>query len=222
MNTHKLPMMTAAAIALTIALSACGKTSRESTSTSTAASIGNSCCTTMTSTFTNTSTSTSTNTSTVQDPPLSFSFNLAGNQNAITPAIQTDNVLKVKFVVGATQGNSYHSASELAVNVGYNSQSFGARFTSSSYTYGQVGETSNVIDLSSLIQPGSGVQITISNPQNDFYCTYAPNPFYYFDGTQYVPTNPLYNSYPGCRRAVPSTQQWSGTLIVQTSHTTAI
>ena len=130
MKTNKLPLMSLAAI-VAISLSACGKTNRDSTSTSTEASISNQCCTTMTSTWTNTntSTSTSTNTNVSLDPPLSFSFTLNGNQNAVTPAIPTDNVLKVQFIPGNTQGNSYHSASELAVTISYNSQSFSPKYT---------------------------------------------------------------------------------------------
>lgn len=224
MKTNKLPLMTLAALVVAISLNACGKTTRDSTTTDTSASTatGQTCCTTMTSTFTNTSTSTSTSTNVGSGPPLSFTFTLAGNQNAITPPIQTDNVLRVRFIPGTTQGNNFHTASELAVNIGYNSVTFQPQYTSNNYVYGEVNENSNVLDLSSYIQPGSSVQITVSGAQNDFYCTYAPNPFYYWDGTQYAPTNPLYNQYPGCRRAVPSTQNWSGTLLVQTSSTSAL
>ncbi|MGZ3650834.1 MAG: hypothetical protein ACXWR1_02375 [Bdellovibrionota bacterium] len=223
MKTKKLPLLTLAALALAITLSSCGKTNRAasaSTDTSVSTAPVNSCCSTVT--FTNTSTSTSTNTSVSLQAPLSFEFTLLGSQNAITPAFTTDNVLKVKFTPGATQGNSFHSASELAITLTTNGTSVTPKYTSNNYTYGQVGETSNVIDLSGYIQPGVKVQIAITNPMSDFYCTYAPNPFYYFDGTQYVPTNPLYNVYPGCRKAVFSTHQWSGTLVVQTSSTTAI
>ena len=79
-------------------------------------------------------------------------------------------------------------------------------------------------DLSSYLTPGVPVQITIKNPANDFYCTYAPNPFYYFDSTTYTyqPVNPQYNAYPGCRKAVFATHNWSGVLLVQTSSTQAI
>ncbi|MGZ3741812.1 MAG: hypothetical protein ACXVB9_20715, partial [Bdellovibrionota bacterium] len=189
MKTKKLPLLTLAALALAITLSSCGKTNRAasaSTDTSVSTAPVNSCCSTVT--FTNTSTSTSTNTSVSLQAPLSFEFTLLGSQNAITPAFTTDNVLKVKFTPGATQGNSFHSASELAITLTTNGTSVTPKYTSNNYTYGQVGETSNVIDLSGYIQPGVKVQIAITNPMSDFYCTYAPNPFYYFDGTQYVPT----------------------------------
>lgn len=194
----------------------------KSQTTDTATSAAGSTTPPSTVTFTNTFTSTSTSTNVNTDPPLSFSFTLNGNQTAITPAIQTDNVLRVRFIPGTKQGNQYHSASELAVTLGYNSQSQQPTYTSNNYVYGNVNENSNVIDFSSLVQPGASVQVTVTNPMSDFYCTYAPNPFYYFDGTQYVPVNPLYNQYPGCRRSVYYNHQWSGTLIVQTSHTTAI
>lgn len=223
MKTNKLPLMPIAALVVAISLSACGKTNRDATSTSTDTTVSAATATTPPSLATVTYTSTSTSTSTtVQDAPLSFEFTLNGNQNAITPAFQTDNVLRVRFVPGVTQGNSFHSASELAVTLTMNNTQFTPQYTSNNYTYGQVSENSNVIDMSSYIQPGADVQIAITTPKSDFYCTYAPNPFYYWDGTQYAPVNPLYNSYPGCRKAVFSSHQWSGKLIVQTSHTTAI
>ncbi|MGZ3682828.1 MAG: hypothetical protein ACXVCI_03195 [Bdellovibrionota bacterium] len=209
---------TGSAFAL-LALFSCGKTNYSSLSTDTVTATTGGVTQT---TFTFTSTSTSTNTNVSLQSPLSFEFTLLGSQNAITPAFTTDNVLKVKFTPGTTQGNSFHSASELAVTLTTNGTSVTPQYTSNNYTYGQVGETSNVIDLSGYIQPGVNVQIAITNPKSDYYCTYAPNPFYYFDGTQYVPTNPLYNVYPGCRKAVFSNHQWSGTLLVQTSSTTAI
>jgi len=222
MKNNQLPIATFAALVVALSFTACGKTSRNSTSTDTSTTAAVSASTPpSTSTFTTITTSTSTATSTGL-APLSFPFTLNGNQSAMTPAFSTDNVLKVKFSPGTTQGNSFHSASELNVTITFNGLSYTPQYTSSNYTYGQVGETSNVIDLSSYVSQGSSVQIGITKPQSDYYCTYAPNPFYYWDGTQYAPTNPLYNSYPGCRKAVFSTHQWSGTLLVQTSSTTAI
>jgi hypothetical protein len=222
MKNYKLPNMMIAAFILAVSLSACGKTNRSDngTTTSSITSPGPGCCTTAT--FTNTSTSTSTNTNVALDPPLSFEFTLTGSQTAITPAFHTDNVLKVKFVPGTTQGNNFWSATELAVTLSTNGTEFTPKYTSANYTYGQINESSNVIDISSYIAPGSNIQITIKNPKSDFYCTYAPNPFYYWDGTQYAPTNPYYNVYPGCRKAVFSNHNWSGKLIVQTSSTQAI
>ncbi len=226
MKTNKLPMTMIAALVVATTFNGCGKTNRAevATDSSTSAAVATTPFNTDTMTFTNTSTSTSTSTSTnvALDAPLSFEITLNGNQNGITPAFQTDNVLKVKFVVGATQGNSFHSATELAVTLNMNGTDFTPQYTGNNYTYGIVGETSNVIDLSGYISPATNVQITIKNPKSDYYCTYAPNPFYYFDGTQYVPINPLYNVYPGCRKAVFSNHKWSGKLIVQTSHTQAI
>jgi hypothetical protein len=221
MKTKNLPMISLAALAI-LSFTACGKTSRESTATDSSTSAGVGATTPpSTATFTSIGTSTGTSTSTGLSP-LSFSFTLNGNQNAITPAFSTDNVLKVKFTPGNTQGNSFHSASELAVVLTMNGQSYTPQYTNSNYTYGAVGETSNVIDLSGYVSQGSNIQIGVINPKSDYYCTYSPNPFYYFDGTQYVPTNPLYNSYPGCRKAVFSSHQWSGTITVQTSSTSAI
>ena len=221
MKTKNLPMISLAALAI-LSFTACGKTSRESTSTDTTTTAAVTAFNPpTTATFTSIGTSTSTTTSSGL-APLSFSFTLNGNQNAITPEFSTDNVLKVKFAPGTTQGNSFHSASELNVTLTLNGQSFSPQFTSANYSYGAVGETSNVIDLSGYVSQGSKVQIGVINPKSDFYCTYSPNPFYYWDGTQYAPTNPLYNSYPGCRKAVFSSHQWSGTVIVQTSSTIAI
>lgn len=221
MKNNKLPNMMIAAFIVAVSLSACGKTNRSGSAVETAA-ITSPGPNTGTFTFTNTSTSTTTNTSIATDPPLSFEFTLTGAQSAITPAFSTDNVLKVKFVPGTTQGNSFHSASELAVTLSVNNTEFTPKYTASNYTYGQVNEQSNVIDISGYISPGASIQIAIKNPKSDFYCTYAPNPFYYWDGSQWAPTNPLYNNYPGCRKAVFSNHNWSGKLIVQTSNTTAI
>lgn len=150
-------------------------------------------------------------------PPLSYEFTLNGGQAATTGNITTDNVLKVKFRVGAEQGNAIHSASELKVTIAVGGTEVTPNYTDNSYVYGRVGETSNVINLSSYVTPGQKVKIVIKNPMNDFYCTYWGG--YNIDGS-YV--NPLYNSYPGCRKAVNSKHQWSGTLLVQTSSTKAI
>jgi hypothetical protein len=227
MKTKNLPMISLAALAI-LSFTACGKTSRDSTSTDSATTspIGG---TTPpgTSTFTSIGTTTTTSTSTGQ-APLTFNITLNGNQNAITPSFSTDNVLKVKFTPGTTQGNSFHSASELAVTLTLNGLTFTPQYTASNYTYGQVGETSNVIDLSSHVSQGSTIQLGVISPKSDYYCTYSPNPFYYTTGYDasgqpiQAPTNPLYNSYPGCRKAVFSNHQWSGTITVQTSSTSAI
>lgn len=221
MKNNKLPNMMIAAFIVATAFSACGKTNRaDNGSTVTAAATSPGPNNIFTNTFT--STSTSTNTNVALDPPLSFEFELNGNQTAITPAFSTDNVLKVRFIPGNVQGNSFHSASELAVVLSTNGTDFTPRYTSNNYTYGQINEQSNVIDMSSYIAPGSNVQISIREPKSDFYCTYAPNPFYYWDGMQWAPTNPHYNVYPGCRKAVFSNHKWSGKVIVQTSATQAI
>ncbi len=223
MKNYKLPNMMIAAFIVAVSLSACGKTNRAANGTDTAAITSGPGPTVITTdTITNTNTSTSTNTNVALDPPLSFEFTLTGSQTAVTPAFSTDNVLKVKFVTGNTQGNAFHSASELAVVLNTNGTDFTPKYTASNYTYGMVNENSNVIDMSNYISPGSNIQITIKNPKSDFYCTYAPTPFYYWDGTQYAPTNPHYNVYPGCRKAVFSNHNWSGKLIVQTSSTQAI
>lgn len=224
MKNNKLPNMMIAAFIVATSLSACGKTNRGDNGSTTTAAITSpapdtSCCI---NTYTNTSTSTSTSTSVSTNPPLSFEFTLDGNQTAITPAFSTDNVLKVKFIPGNTQGNSFHSASELAVVLNTNGTDFTPRYTASNYTYGMINEQSNVIDMSGYITPGSNIQISIKEPKSDFYCTYAPNPFYYWDGSQWAPTNPHYNVYPGCRKAVFSNHKWGGKIIVQTSATQAI
>ena len=156
--------------------------------------------------------------------PLTYSFTKLGTENFVTPAITTDNVLKIKFTVSPDQGNSVWKASELKVFVHVAGTSVTPTYTSSNYVYGNVGETSNVIDLSSYLQPGQSPSITIDTPANDFYCTYAPNPFYYWSESTYSwqPTNPQYNQYPGCRKAVFRNHNWGGTLTIQTSTTQAI
>lgn len=228
MKNLKLPKLMFAAFVVAISLNACGKSSSTGAKTSAANATttdpGYVNTNTYTNTYTNTSTSTSTNTNVGGEAPYSFEINgLTGSQAAQTPSIRTDNVLKVKFQVTPGQGNSFHQASELAVEVWLNNSTMVVpKYTSSNYTYGRVGETSNVIDLSGYITPGQSLSFVIKNPKNDFYCTYAPNPFYYWDGGQWAPTNPLYNVYPGCRKAVHSSHTWSGILLVQTSSSQSI
>lgn len=156
--------------------------------------------------------------------PLSYEFTKLGNETYVTGNITTDNVLKVRFKVTTGQGNIVHQASELKVSIAVNGTEVTPSYTENNYVYGRVGETSNIADLSAYITPGVPLQITVKTPMNDFYCTYAPNPFYYWDQNtgSYQPVNPLYNSYPGCRKAVYSSHNWSGILIVQTSTTSAI
>lgn len=221
MKTYSLPVALLAVFATGLILSACGKTTRNSTATD---SPTGSSVVVPPPTFTATATSTATSTSTSGTAPLSFEFTKLGSQAVITPSFNTDNVLKVKFRVTAEQGNSVWKATELKVTIAFNGTEVTPTYTANNYTYGIIGETSGVIDLSSYLTPGVPVQIVVKNPSNDFYCTYVPNPFYYFDsGTgTYQPTNPQYNAYPGCRKAVFATHNWSGVLLVQTSSTQAI
>ena len=217
MKQLTLPVALAAVFALT--LSACGKTRRAAgTESPTSPSVVGAPIYIPPSTNTNTNTNTSTGTA-----PLSYEFTKKGNEVVVTTGIVTDNVLKVKFRVTADQGNSVHHATELKVTIAFNGTEVTPTYTSSNYTYGIVGETSNVIDLSSYLTPGVAAQITIKNPKNDFYCTYAPSPFYYWDayGMQ-QPVNPQYNSYPGCRKEVFTNHNWGGVLTIQTSSTQSI
>lgn len=156
--------------------------------------------------------------------PLSYEFTRNGTQTYTTGSITTDNVLKIKFKVTAEQGNQVWKASELKVTIAVNGVEVTPTYTSNQYIYGKVGETSNVVDLSAYITPGVASVITVKLPKNDFYCTYVPNPFYTFDYTTYtyVPVNPQYGQYPGCRKEVYKTHNWSGILTVQTSATQAI
>jgi hypothetical protein len=209
-----------AVFAASITLSACGKTHRASTVEEAAPPAINPY-PVFTNTTTSTSTSTNTNTGTA---PLSFEFTKKGNEIVTTSSFNTDNVLRVKFRVTAEQGNTVWKATELKVTIAFNGTEVTPTYTSNNYTFGLVGETSNVIDLSSYLTPGVPVQITVKSPQNDFYCTYYPTPFYYFDqGTgTYQAVNPQYNAYPGCRKAVFATHNWGGVLTVQTSSTQPI
>jgi len=162
------------------------------------------------------------------NPALSYEFTLKGNQVAAIPPITTDNVLKVKFRVNAEQGNHIHKATELKVTISMGGTEVEPKYTTSNYTYGQVGETSNVIDLSSYATPGQPVNIQIKLPKNDFYCTYWGG-YYWNTSAPYSPlyglaqaVNPQYNQYPGCRKEVHAVHNWGGVLIVQTSNTQAI
>jgi hypothetical protein len=224
MKTNK-PSLILLTLISAFALSACGKTERSVTSNNGTASGGGGGVITIptstnTSTYTNTGTNTSTNTNV--DPPYVFEINgLAGDQIAQTPPINTDNVLKVKFQVTAGQGNTVHQATELKVTIRVNGTEVTPQYTSDNWTYGKVGETSKVIDLSSYVTPGVDVKIQVKNPMNDFYCTYWGG--YYWDGNGVKQkVNPLYGVYPGCRKEVKDIHKWSGTLIVQTSSTKSI
>lgn len=217
---------------LALSLSACGKTQRTSSvSAENAVVIPPAPCSDCNGDVVVPTTPTSPNPTGGTQAPLSYEFTLKGNQAASTGAINTDGVLKVKFRVTPDQGNNIHQATELSVKIAVGGTEVTPTFTSSNYVYGQVGETSNVIDLSQYVTQGQSVTIVVKSPKNDFYCTYRPNPFYYWDaGTySYQPTNPYFNNYPGCRKPVfvntsdsSKSHNWGGVLIVQTSSTTAI
>ncbi len=156
---------------------------------------------------------------------------MLGTQVMATPnTITTDNVLKVKFRVTADQGNVVWKATELKVTIAVNGTEVTPMYTNNNYTFGIVGETSKVIDLSSYVTPGQNLQITIKNPENDYYCTYWGG--YYWNTSAPVSwfgmypvaeqVNPQYNAYPGCRKKVFSSHNWGGVLYVQTSSTQAI
>lgn len=208
-------------LALTLILSACGKTTRTASYAGSSSSGGSSSnptytyTNTSTGTYTYTDTDTGTNVGTA--PALSYEFTAKGNQAVATGNITTDNVLKVKFRVTAEQGNQVWKASELKVTLSINGAEVTPTYTNSNYTYGRVGETSNVIDLSGYVSPGVPVQIVAKAPKNDFYCTYWGG--VNADGS-YV--NPQYNSYPGCRKEVFTNHNWSGVILIQTSSTVSI
>jgi hypothetical protein len=210
-------------LALTLILSACGKTTRSASYSSSASSGGGSSLPTTTSTGTNTYTNTytytdtDTNTNVGTAPALTYEFTATGNQAVATGNITTDNVLKVKFRVTAEQGNHVWKASELKVTLAVNGTEVTPTYTNNNYTYGRVGETSNVIDLSNYVTAGQQIKIVAKAPKNDFYCTYWAG--LNADGS-YV--NPQYNSYPGCRKEVFTNHNWSGVIIIQTSSTVAI
>lgn len=223
MKTKMNPILAVTILVAAFAFQGCGKTDRGVTG----ASAGGAVTIPPTPpppTFTQTSTSTSTSTSTYTEPtnpPLSYEWTLKGNQVAQTPNITTDNILKVSFRVTAEQGNSVHKASELKVTIAMNGTEVTPTYTDDNWTYGRVGETSHVIDLSSYVTPGVPVKITVKSPANDFYCTYWGG--YYIDGNGVQQkVNPLYGVYPGCRKAVNAVHNWSGVLKVQTSSTKSL
>ena len=75
------------------------------------------------------------------------------------------------------------------------------------FTFGYQG------DYGDQIQTSHGLDFGVDGKLNGSY--YNPN-FLSFQA------NPYYNQYPSCYKAVPNSQQWGGTLIVQTSSTSAI
>jgi hypothetical protein len=224
MKTLKLPATLIAILASTLVLSACGKTKRNGQTDAAPAPVASAPAPSLPLPPPLEPDLPDESEPTPGEPPLSFEFTKLGNQAIAFAGITTDNVLKVKFRVTPEQGNHIHKASELKVTIAMNGTEVTPTYTNSNYTYGQVGETSNVIDLSSYVTPGNPVTITVKSPKNDFYCTYVPNPFYYWDPNTmaYQPINPQYNAYPGCRKEVFSNHNWSGVLLVQTSATAAI
>lgn len=217
MKTFKLPAYAMIAI-LGLTLGACGSTKRVAPKTSTTPS-----------------TSSAPTVPVPSDPgdpgtpppvsgtaPLSYEFTRTGAQTFTTGNITTDNILKVRFKVTTGQGNSVHQATELKVTIAVNGVEVTPTYTSENFVYGQVGETSNVMDLSQYITPGMPVAITVKFPMNDFYCTYWGGWYLDEETWTYKPVNPQYNVYPGCRKAVHSTHNWSGILTVQTSSTSSI
>lgn len=219
MNTRKLPAYAIIAI-LGLTLGACGSTKRVAPKVSTTPSTSSAPTVPLPSDPTDPGTPPPVS----GTAPLSYEFTKQGGQSFTSGSITTDNVLKVRFKVSAGQGNSVHQATELKVTIAVNGVEVTPTYTNDNYVYGRVGEASNVMDLSQYITPGVPVTITIKSPMNDFYCTYAPQPFYYWDQNtwSYQPVNPQYNVYPGCRKAVHSSHNWSGVLTVQTSSTSSI
>lgn len=142
-------------------------------------------------------------------PPFSYELSAEGDVKATTGKIVTDNVLKVRFVVGTDQGNHIHQASELKITIAVGGTEVSPTYNGGS-VYGKINQSSGVIDLSPYVTPGKKIKIVLKNPMNDFYCTYS------YGG------NPLYKSYPGCYKAVNQYHKWTGTLLVQTSSTKAI
>lgn len=150
--------------------------------------------------------------------PYSFEITKTGTNVYTTSTISTDNILKVKLKVGSYQGNNVHQATWLKTTITVNGHDVVPSYEASNYTYGVVGQTSNVIDFSADLSPGVPVTITVKQPMNDFYCTYWAG----YDPNTWQPINPLYNSYPGCLKDVFSSHTWTATLYVQTNSTSAI
>jgi hypothetical protein len=171
---------------------------------------------------------------TIPNPPipetngqiLSYEFVKLGNETFTTPAISTDNVLKVTFTIGSIQDNAQlpnfnatNQATDLAVVIAVNGREVVPTYTSQNYIYGEVNEVSAIIDFSQNLTPGVPVVVTVKAPKNNFYCTYLASTNGYLNG---VMTNPLANAYPGCRKPVAAAHRWSGNLKIQTSHTAAL
>jgi hypothetical protein len=151
--------------------------------------------------------------------PYNFSIVQTGaSASYTTTTITTDNILRVKLRVGAAQGNNMHAATELKVDVTVNGNLQTPLYTDQNYTYGQVNETSNLIDFSGSITPGVPVRITVSTPMSDFYCTYWGG----WDPNTGQPVNMLFGNYPGCRKAVNAVHTWSANLLVETNFTSSI
>jgi hypothetical protein len=154
-----------------------------------------------------------------KDPAASYAISLMGGQSYLIPNVDTVK-LKARFVVGSS-GTNIHSASNLTVTINVDGVDYSPTWAAGTKAMGMAGQASDIINLNNTVNRIQG-DIEIHSAKSDYYCGYAPNPFYQWNGSAYVPVNPLYNVYPQCEKAVEPSAPWSGTLILETDDTGAI
>ena len=162
---------------------------------------------------TGTSTTTTTTTTTGASSPYTFTVRGVG-YSTTTVSVSAGTVLKVKFAPGVqdtaiTGTGVYPQYSQLGVYIGVGASTEPTQMLQNGYD-GSTAQTGTVMDFSSSIPSGcsgsttcrQNVTITITKPNNDFYC---------LNEGIYCPWNQVLSGQP-----------WNGTLTVQTDDTDSI
>ena len=161
------------------------------------------------------STGTSTTTTTTSGASSPYTFTVRGvGYSTTTVSVSAGQVLKVKFAPGvqdtAIAGTGvYPQYSQLGVYIGVGASTEPTQMLQNGYD-GSTAQTGTVMDFSSSIPSGcsgsttcrKNVTITITKPNNDFYC---------LNEGIYCPWNQVLSGQP-----------WNGTLTVQTDDTDSI
>jgi len=148
----------------------------------------------------------STSTTTGASSPYTFTVRGVG-YSTTTVSVSAGTVLKVKFAPGVQDTAIEYS--QLGVYIGVGASTEPTQMLQNGYD-GSTAQTGTVMDFSSSIPSGcsgsttcrQNVTITISKPNNDYYC---------FNDGIYCPWNQVLNGQP-----------WNGVLTVQTDDTDSI
>ncbi|MEK6704485.1 MAG: hypothetical protein AABZ06_01725 [Bdellovibrionota bacterium] len=139
------------------------------------------------------------------NPPLTFSFNIKGSGGYTTPAIDTDNVLKVRIISGPSEKISIPGYSNFTANYGCVSykitvagRSTVTSILSVSGFNGLCKESSDnqVIDFSNRLGQGhNSVEISVSEARYDFYCQLYMAGWVWGDMNMFCPLRTVYQNH---------------------------